>query len=57
MITYEEYPIKIAVKLEGKVVGHIEPIGKGYHYLHKSQKDGGQTFSTIQAVKNSIEGK
>jgi len=55
MITYEEFPNLIKVKLEGKLVGHIEYVGKGYQYKPKGQKTGGDVFSTLVAVKKSLE--
>jgi len=58
MITYKAgKPGITKVLLEGKIVGEIRAIerGKYFQYFPKGGGTGGQIFSNIQAVKNSLE--
>ena len=63
MITYRKYPnalssCKYDVRLDGKLVGHIESCTEGYRYAVKGAKqasDYGEPFATIREVKDSLE--
>ncbi len=52
MLTYEEI---IAVRLDGKIVGSIKQVRGGYQYFPKGSMTGGETFTSVQAVKLSLE--
>ena len=43
------------VKLEGKLIGHIERVDGGFQYFPKGHKTGGKVFDTIAKVKHSLE--
>lgn len=48
--------LQVIVKLEGKIVGHINPvIGGGWQYFPKGFKTGGEKMKTIQQIQNSLE--
>lgn len=48
---------EMAVFLEGKRVGTIYNIhGKGFHYVPKGQKNGGDYFPTLALCQNSLRG-
>lgn len=57
MITYKPVGAdRLAVVLDNKVVGHINPKGDGFQYVPKgSPKMAGLVYKTIDAVKASLE--
>lgn len=55
MITYERRNnVSIKVLLDGKLVGHIKTVEKGYAYFPKGNRCCGETFKTISECKNSL---
>jgi hypothetical protein len=62
MITYAKGAHgTVKVKLDRRVVGAIRPVTvnrreSGYQYFPKGQDKGGQTFSSLEACKTSLEG-
>ncbi len=61
MITYMHKGLKpfcITVKLDGRVAGSIKRDADGFYYYEpRGSKIKGETFSTIEAMKRSIEGR
>ena len=56
MITYKpQNHSSTAAFLDGRRVGTINPVNKGYQYLPIGSKKGGHVFPTVSAVKRSIE--
>lgn len=55
MITYEYIGNFVVVFLDGKNVGRIDRVIGGYKYFPLCDKQGGETFGSLQAVKNSLE--
>lgn len=62
MITYDfvtnsnQAVIKVKVKLNGKMVGSINPvIGGGWQYFPSGQKKGGDVMKSITLVQKSLE--
>lgn len=55
MITYVETRLGTAVYLEGKYVGVIRKVTRGYQYFPKGQDSGGEIFCSIPKVKESLE--
>jgi hypothetical protein len=45
----------IPVRLNGKRVGTIKPVEKGWQYFPLNHKQGGEIFKTIEEVQNSLE--
>ena len=55
-----EYPegnrsAPIRVRLDGKIVGTIQPVLNGWRYFPKGSRDGGETFPTVVQVQRSLE--
>lgn len=57
MITYKNIDgtHKVAVYLEKKRIGTIEPVGSGWRYFPKGKDFGGELLNSLQAVKRSLE--
>jgi len=56
MITYRQMGAdRVAVLLDGKVVGHIIPKMDGFQYMPKGSKNGGEIMKSVGAVKKSLE--
>lgn len=49
------YETKVTVKLDGKIIGHIQEKNGGFAYFPKGSKDHGEIFSSISDVKKSLE--
>lgn len=57
MINYQTYNSEmIFVFLYKKFVGTIEKVDGGYQYIVKGGKYKGEVFSSIELVKESLEG-
>lgn len=46
----------IWVRLEDRNAGYIREVQGGFQYVPRGQKDGGEVFDSVGAVKRSIEG-
>lgn len=59
MIEYEytegRHDAPVRVRLDGKIVGTIQPVLNGWRYYPKGSKEGGQAYSTIGEVQRSLE--
>ena len=55
MISYIYYRNNVDVYLDGKHVGVIKQEEGGYRYYPGKSKRGGELFTTIQQVRNSLE--
>lgn len=56
MITYKEVKF-VNVFLYNKKIGEIKKVDGGWAYFPKGSKYSGGTFSTIDKVKMTLEGK
>lgn len=54
-ISYEMHNGAIRVRLGRKIVGEIRKCEGGYRYHPKGSRVTGQTFSTVDGVKHSLE--
>lgn len=50
-----EYIEWIKVKMDGKHIGDIRPVDRGYAFFPKGSKISGDVFPTISAVERSLE--
>jgi len=50
-----EYLEHIQVRQDGKIIGEIRKVSGGFQYFPKGHKEGGDIFSTLLAVKKSLE--
>ena len=62
MITYDfklngnKAILQVIVKLERKIIGHINPIkGGGWQYVSKGSKHCGEVMKTIALVQKSLK--
>ena len=60
MITYKHstnissYDTNISVFLDNKHVGVIKNVSGGYQYFPKGKKNGGDVFTSVKDVKDSL---
>lgn len=45
------------VYLDGKKVGEIKEVDRGWQYFPKGQKDGGEVFKNISDCRDSLSGE
>lgn len=57
MIAYQKCKDgKLAVRLDGRIVGHIKKNpGTGWYYQPKGSRSKGEVLPTVQDVKRSLE--
>lgn len=56
MITFQKCKGVYKVYLSGQKVGQINSVkGGGFQYTPKGQKEGGEVFTTVDEVKQSLE--
>jgi hypothetical protein len=47
--------VPVKVKLEGQIIGTINPVEGGWQYVPRGRKHGGKVFPTINEVQESLK--
>ena len=55
MISYKKKGQNHWVYLDSKRIGEIRPVAGGYRYFPRGGSEGGERYSTVSAVKKTLE--